>query len=257
LWSLVTSLVQRVSLPEEERALAELAIEAAGRVGAPVLEASTLEDLRQRVGQAACTEDLAKFSQKAAELLTIGMIEEASTRLEPSEALDDVLGSGPARKLKDFYRLVSVAASVLFQILASAVQQGSAVAVGATGLELVYDNRVPQRARECVLQGMRADVYVLAIVQAVAAGKRLDPWLALAIVENLVACQRDRVRLLASLPGVAVPEDVISVAERIDFDQAERESEAVEGTIARWVEAAEVSGEDVYFPASDASDEYR
>src|SRR5439155_5721821 len=75
-----------------------------------------------------------------------------------------------------------------------------------------------------LLGGLKSTVCVLAICSALISQRKLEPWLARAILERWVDGQRRLLRLLASIPGTNVPRSVVPESQRLDLHELERQA---------------------------------
>lgn len=251
LWDLALRVVRRAAMSEEDRGLLELVRRGSETVGARLLDAASLDDLAERVQEAILSPELQQVSRHAARAMPLALLEQTAAFREASPEVVRVLGEGPAKRLVELDSLGRAAASVLFQLLAT-LGPDALGAVDDDPLAIVYDATIPSCVGRCILQGLRADACTLALTRAVERGERPAPWLMRALVDRLVDGQRDRLRLLASIPGVSVPFEIIPEDQRFDLRKLAGQREASEARFQRWATEAEASGQDVYFPEGDA-----
>lgn len=253
IWDLFARAARQITssrLSDRETELLDSIRLIAAEVGPDVLAAAdvseldaTLDSLVRLQSLSSALRDLAK---RVADTLTLSTLEAASS---VSPELVHVLGVGPAKKLEQVFPLVNVMLSALFQVLAAnpSVLSGEQFAPS----ELLYDTDLPLRIRQCLLAAMRATVVNLAIGAALEKAQPLPPWKALALVDRLVEGEYERVRFLALLPWVQVPEAVLPAKDRLDItalDGANREGKLL---IDTWLHDAEQSDADVFFPEGD------
>jgi hypothetical protein len=75
------------------------------------------------------------------------------------------------------------------------------------------------------LSGLRASIAFLGVAHACFEGKKLAPWLALALARTYRDGVYEYLRLLASLP-VHVPESVVPLGDRFDLEALQRAYDA-------------------------------
>lgn len=71
--------------------------------------------------------------------------------------------------------------------------------------------------KECFLSGLESTAASLALTHAMLGRRKLDAWVALALVEIYRMGLYESLRLLASLPEIHVPDSVVPMAERLDI----------------------------------------
>lgn len=188
--------------------------------------------------------------------VSFSLLEEAPLVVEPSEDFVSVLGAGPARKLVDeLLPLVLPMASSYLQLLSEAYVSGKLELDLVDPMSIVLDQTQPLAARRLLLDGLRAEVYTLAIVAAVMRGKRLEPWLALGLVEGLLSGEKSRLRLLASMFPAVVPLSVVPLEERLDLVKLRCEQAEFDARVEEWRQATESSVWDIYFPYGPPDDD--
>jgi hypothetical protein len=222
-----------------------------------ILGAGSVEELEALLDDAMAKPELHDYTSAINKwfLPKLGTVfEQLMTPWQPEPEITSVLGAGPAAKLVEQLRLARVILSAIVQLLAA---RGPDAVAGldamrpADPLATLYDASIPVAVRECEHHGFRADVCGLVLLSAIARGAPLPPWLSLALVERLILGTRDRLRLIASIPGIAVPEDVVPLHERFDLQALEAEVLWQDAQAQEWMRAAEASGQEVYFPTGD------
>jgi hypothetical protein len=222
----------------EQLALLESMKRAAGALGAPLLEATSRDDLDERLEQAIVRPELGRFDGEAGRLLTIDTLTSIAARSEPPEEMIRTLGAGPAAIVVGSGRLHTALASVLVQIL---------VECGPTALSqdefdvvaFVTKAGVHSTIKRCVVQGLRSSVALLGLVHALVEGNRPAPWLSLALAEVFRDGLYDSMRYLASLP-VHVPIDLVPLADRFDLQALQNEIAVAE---FEWQMGGDANGE--------------
>lgn len=91
-------------------------------------------------------------------------------------------------------------------------------------LDFLTNRDVHADVADALLATYRSIVCLLVIGGSKRLGISFEPWLALDLAERFAHGQRQHLRLLASLPGFSVPEDVIPASERFDLDKLRAES---------------------------------
>jgi hypothetical protein len=103
----------------------------------------------------------------------------------------------------------------------------AAASLDAVGPSVLTSAEVPPELASALGGALRAGLCALAIARAIEQGVTLEPWLARALVERFIVGVHAHLCLLAALPGVAVPDTVLPVTERLDLDAiAERHRRA-------------------------------
>lgn len=87
-----------------------------------------------------------------------------------------------------------------------------------TLLDRLYDPAVPPAISALHLDALRGEVALLGLLAAAIWGTSPAPWLAAELLNYITAGIRGSLRLLASVPALAVPESVVPSAERLDLD---------------------------------------
>jgi hypothetical protein len=211
---------------------------AAGEVGAPLLRATSRDDLDDRLEQAIVGPALRRLDAEAAHLITIDTLTAIAAPAEPPAEMVRVLGAGPAGIVVQSGRLHAAHASVIMQIL---VEHGPA-ALGNEELDVTAFVTAPgvhSTVKRCVVQGLRSSAALLGIVHAMMEGERPEPWLSLALAEVFRDGLYEYMRYLASLP-LHVPMDLVPLAERFDLRALQHEVEAAESL---WQSIADPDGE--------------
>ena len=200
IWDLLIRLIRRFTLSNEELQLLEIVRGAASTIGRPVLSAASLEDLDSKLDQFVSSPELLKIVQQSARALTLSSLEAALTAPTISPEFVAVLGAGPAKKLEQFFPLVGAAVSVMFQHFTISPECWIEGPNEEQFADILYNPELPLQVRKCLFAGLRADVASLAVAAALMGDQvriPLEPWLAQALVEQMVRGQYQRVGLLA------------------------------------------------------------
>lgn len=257
IWDLLASFLRRQTLSDDELRLLAIIRPAALSIGKPVLSASSLADLDARLDLSVASRDLIAVSQETARALTVSSLEALAAAPTVSPELKVVLGSASAKKLEELFPLVMVAVSVMFQLVATNPKGWLENVDEELFSSLLYDPDLPLQVRRCLFAALRSDVATLALAAALLEGETptpLEPWLAHALVERIVEGQYERVRVLASIPDVAVPLDVLPLADRLNPLFLQADEMVKSATIEDWLAQAKQSDADVFLPEGDVGD---
>jgi hypothetical protein len=108
-----------------------------------------------------------------------------------------------------------------------------------TNVSFLTDPKVPPLVAAGALSAQRWLAYACAVVYAAARGERLTAWLAHTVARNWLAALHLHLRLLASLPGISVPEDLVPKSERLDLAKLQAEADATALAIQGAVDSVE------------------
>jgi len=238
--------LKAASLSPVEQELLAAARHAALVVGAPVLSAGSVDELNERLDEQVQSAALISFIQRTTELTTLDVIIEFSRQQQPTPAaMIDALGDGPASIIAKASKLEAAALSALVQMLPylgpDAVANGTREFVQEYSRAL-YSSEIPSTIQRGILSGMRSSVAGIAIGHALFSARRLDPWMA----QHLAQSYRDGlfqyVRVLAAFPFVNIPEEVLSLDERLDLRALEVSHSAATEAIDLLAVQAEAAG---------------
>lgn len=235
------------SLSPDERKLRRKVLAAAETVGEPLLadDVETRAQLDQRIDEMVVAVDLDDLWRWALPRLP-RMLKDAAVDPEATEfdpVVDKVLGPSSRLVLAQGALFARHAASALLTLMQSLepldedgkpTREPEAILLASLEgvppvIEIVRDDKIPLRARETALDGLRANVAMLGIIRAIDKKQRIEPWLALALSERFTRGQKQLLRLYAGLPHAQVPESVLPRSEWIleadlEAEQAEWES---------------------------------
>ena len=68
--------------------------------------------------------------------------------------------------------------------------------------------------------------------------QRVEPWLARALIERFLESAKRHLRMLASIPGIAVDEAIVPHAERLDLAAIEKRHRRARDVAQRTLQAA-------------------
>lgn len=189
---------------------------AASRFGDPLLQASNLDDLDDRLDALVASPEALHCTALLAQHVPLFRGSEPASAERFAEAVGENLGTGQGLVL-------SQAQHVLDAWLDAQQQVASLIAShDPVGGECVFafslaSPEIPAEVAELVFHSLRAGFCSMAILQASIGGTSIDRWLAHALIERLLTSAKEHLRLLASLPGVVVDEAVVPKSERLDL----------------------------------------
>lgn len=239
---LVRSIARR-SLTKQEKELITALRKATKAIAPPILGAVDRADLESRIRAAVASPELLRFNAEITGLVTLDQFSEATHfPAEPPKELGAVLGEGPAKKLLASGPLMAAVASAFVQLVAELAGRhpGDVVLKDSAAYSDRYfaDPTIPSAVKRCVLRGQESFAALLAITHALFLKRRLDAWLALALVETHQQGLYELLRLLASAPSIRVPETIIPQDARLDLTALDRQ---VRSAHAHWDQLAEAA----------------
>ena len=247
--------VRGALLTEEEERRLHIAAFAGLRLGDPLLHAESVDDLDDRIDAAIQDPELGRLSAFGFRSAQGPGPSEGAAEHAIAPALADVFGAGALRRLEEGDVLATAIARATGQrwgrIERAAILQSPAPR--DEPLAFLADPGVPAQVAEALLGGLKAAACLTAITQASLLRRRLQPWLALALAERWVEGQRAFLRLLASMPGVTVPEAILPAGERLDLERLLALASATKVRMGEMLAAAKGSGEKIYPPWSEPS----
>jgi len=227
------SVAEHVATEEEQQVLYLIEF-AASRFGDPLLHATSVDDLDDRLDALTdspealhCTELLAPHMPLVQASLPMSA---ALLAAAAGHRQDDVPGQvikDPPRILEAWLDAQRQAAQLMWSSDATRV---SVAPFAGTDPPVEIEN--------LIFHGLRANFCGLAIEQVFSAGRLIPVWLAGALANRLVVSAREHLRLLASLPGVSVDEAIIPAAERLDFAAIEARHQRAKAASQRSYELA-------------------
>lgn len=226
--------------PKQKEAVKLIEV-AASRLGAPILDSTSIEDLQARLDALAENPDLLHIEALLLGLVTPSMLEASATSLEPSEEEIDAIGQAVAELFARGLRLEAAIADAVRQIVAAlgpeALKATAQYSAAEDPLWFLNAPGVPPEMGAILLQARHAELCFFALLHIILSDRRADPWIVRAVAERWVSGKRGHLRYLASLPGVRVSEDLIPMQERLDINvlvaQAARYEKRVEEEFKR------------------------
>lgn len=211
-------------------------------IAAPVLEATSREDLVDRLDAAWSESELGQLVQETMPTMSADAFASVAIPAETLDAMKPVLGEGPVAIIAHTAPLIAVCGGVLARLIAN--HEVTLTQLPTTNLyDLLASPGIHSTLKRCVLGSFRASIALATISHAVFRGHRLEPWLALALAENY----HDELYLFARLNAsvstdVEVPESVVPHHDRFDLDHLQAEVEANEFL---WNGVAELAGHEL------------
>lgn len=219
---------------DEERQVLHLIEFASSRFDGPLLHATSVDDLDDRLDALTdspealhCTELLAPHMPlvQASLPMSAALLAAAAGR-SPEEAPGQVI-KDPQRILEAWLDAQRQATQLMWSRDAPRVSEAP-----FAGTDL------PIEIEKLIFHGLRANFCGLAIEQVFSAGRQIPVWLAGALADRLVVSARQHLRLLDSLPGVAVDEAIVPDTERLDFAAIEARHQRAKAASQRSYERA-------------------
>jgi hypothetical protein len=245
------------SLSTNEQRIKATIEEAAFAIGAPLLDADSLDDLGRRLDASLENKNLATHFNGLAQALIAddSLAEQIRSADEGStEWLIDILGEGQRELASEAERLMRAMATA-FENLRRTLQFAFSFDISQSvllneddPLAFLTDRDVPPQIASVVLGTCYANVCLLAITSAALAGRKLPPWLARAIAERWVQGLRGQLALMASFPGTHVEEALVPRAQRFDLEVLVREHTETNAAIDQFHRDADAADVDVYVP---------
>lgn len=222
-WKWLVERVQGVlSSPGTPRAVDPRLYAATERFGGRVLEAEDLEDLHGRL------RSVVKNRRRLRQLLHFGgqaFQEIAASPLPSGEEIGEVflhlLGDSPV--VRRCVRLQSVRYNIAISSLSStedSAEEDLDHFDFINFLELLESFKMPPILRSLFYEVLVGEVALLALFAPFVdpVRWRCEPWVRLALLEQICDSARANLRLLSLLPGLDIPEDVLPAEERLDIE---------------------------------------
>lgn len=200
----------------------------AGQLGEPLLAATSRDDLNDRFDAAFVRPEAQALYRLVAPRLTVDALASLAIPVEPPPELVHALGDGAAAIVTRSGPLVAAYAAILARIVA---EEGSEM---FTSMEQVdwseFFSRpgIHSTVKRAVLGGLRSSMAFLGIEHATFQRQRLEPWLALALAETCRDGLYTQACLIASLPGIQMPESIVPIKDRMDLAQLQQQVDASE-----------------------------
>jgi hypothetical protein len=238
LWRKLRAAVEVHQATNEEQQVLHLIEYVTSAIGRPVLEASDVDDLDDRLDAVIGSEAmLASIQYLLAQHLTLFETAEPPSTTRFAAAAGDSLGAAQARLLTEAQPMLDAWLSAQRQGIAHHAAEMSTWAGRRRDLDLGSPD-LPAELAECLFHALRATVCIIAIARAVIGEQRLEPWLSRALTERLLDSAKQHLRMLASLPGIIVDEAIVPPAERLDLAAIEVRHRRARDVAQRTLQAA-------------------
>jgi hypothetical protein len=213
----VTRFARGVELTDEEERRLHLVTYAGVRIGEPLLRAENEKDHLARIR--AATLELELF-----QLSTLGLRWTVDSGVAPvferaqAPAMAEVFGRGAIPVL---HHGDQIAAYTLDALFAHAFHSGGRHIHVQTGdlLEVLCSGAFPEDVRNAAWCGLEAAACFAAMALAVVTRREIRPRIATTLAERWFLGQGCFLWLLASMPGVTVPEEVVPADRRFDLER--------------------------------------
>lgn len=217
LWRKLRATVEGHQATNEEQRVLHLIEYVTSTIGGPVLAASDVDDLDDRLDSIIGSEALLGSTQYLlAQHLPLFETAEPLTTTRIATAVSDSLGAAQARALTEAQPMLDAWLSAQRQGIARYTAEMS-TRTGRRRDPDLASPELPAEVAECLFHALRATVCILAIARAVIGEQRVEPWLARALTERFLESARQHLRMLASIPGIVVDEAIVPHAERLDL----------------------------------------
>lgn len=236
----------------------KVAIEgAASTIGAPLLDADSLDDLGRRLDATVESKrTAAQFNELTRALAEDGgLVERISDADQGShDWVIAVLGDGQrafASEAERMTRAMVEAFEYLRRTLRLTFNADVSLPVfwnEDDPLGFLSARDVPPQIASAILGTYYSNVCFFAIISAGLTGRKLPPWLARTLAERWVQGIRGQLVLIASIPGTHVDEVLVPLDQRIDLEALVRESAEMNAAIDQFHRDADSANVDVYAP---------
>ena len=220
--------------------------ESAARVGDPILASADLDDFACRLEEVMEGPDFRDWLRMLRGLVTKKDIHALATECsEPSRDLVEKFGC--EWLLADGFRLVHAIAiaALSLESLEDFLTSKDEIASNEDPLAFLADPEVPVPIARVLLTSFQGTACFPAILRATTVG-RPPAWLARAIAETWVRGLRADLRLLASIPGAEVSEELVPREERIDLQRAARTAKMADLAFRELVDRARETNAPIY-----------
>jgi hypothetical protein len=216
LWRrLRVSVAGRVATKEEEQVF-HLIEFAASRFGDPLLQASSYDDLDDRLDALVASPEALHCTALLAQHVPLFRGSEPASAERFADAVGEKLGPGQGLVLSQSQRVLDAWLDAQQQ-MASLIASHEPVDAERVFAFSLTSPDIPAEVAELVFHSLRAGFCSMAVLQASIVGAPIERWLAHALIERLVTSAKEHLRLLASLPGIVVDEAVVPKSQRLDL----------------------------------------
>jgi hypothetical protein len=223
----------------EERELGSLIEYALLHFGAPLLHANSADDLDDHLDALLETPDALLCTTLLARPLALAPAPESVSSDDFTSAVNEQFGNGAAKHLVEAKEILDAWLDAQRQLTAQMT------GVPPTNLEEILsfslaDPTVPAELAEVVSHSLRASFCIMALAQALSTDEPIAETLALALVDRIVEGAKQHLRLLASLPGIVVDDQLVSRETRLDLQAIEIKHRRARATAERSLNAARI-----------------
>lgn len=218
LWRGLRAAVERRAATNEEKQVLLLIEFAAARFGDPLLRSRSVDHLDDQLDQLTGSSEALHWTVLLAHHVPMFQRSEAISATQLAQSVGKSLGQAQGRILSDEQQVLDA--------WLDAQQQASALIAiqEPVDTERIFEfslasPEIPAELAQLMFHSLRAGFCTLAIVRVIATEEQVEPWLARALTERLVASAKEHLRLLASLPGVTVDESLVPMTARLDFEE--------------------------------------
>jgi hypothetical protein len=237
LWQRLRSLVDSRKATQEEVQVLHLIEFAASRFGEPLLRASSLEDLDDRLDALVGSPEALHWTALLAQHIPLFRASEPLSASILADAMRDSLGEAQGRTIAQSQQILDAWLDAQRQAVALLPPDEPLDARRIFEFSLASPE-IPADVAELTYHSLKAGLCSFAIAHVIAAGDAIEPWLAKALTDRLVASARQHLRLLASLPGITVDEAIVPRSERLDLEALEARHLRARAAARRSLEAA-------------------
>ncbi len=239
LWRRLRASVARRDATDEEEQVLHLIEFAASRFGDPVLRATSVDDLDDRLDALVSSPEALYCTALLAQHVSLFQKSEAISAARLAESVGENLGAAQGRVISESQQVLDAWFDAQRQVA------GLIASHAPTDAERIFEfslasPQIPAELAQLVFHSLRAGYCSLAIVRVTAAEMPIEPWLARALTERLVASAKEHLRLLASMPGVKVDEAIVPPAMRLDLDAIEARHQRARLASQRSLEQARI-----------------
>jgi len=237
LWRKLRAAVEVDQATTEEQQVLHLIEYVTSAIGRPVLAASDVDDLDDRLDSLIGSESLLASTQYLfAQHLTLFETAEPPSTTRVAAAAGDSLGAAQARLLTEAQPMLDTWLSAQPQEIARYATEMSTWAGRRRDLDLASPD-LPAELAVGLFHALRATVCIIAIARTVIGEQRVEPWLARALTERFLESAKQHLRMLASLSGIVVDEAIVPPSERLDLAAIEVRHRRARDVAQRTLEA--------------------
>jgi len=255
-WSLIVRAVRRDVLSQEESQFLQQVRIGAESYGAPILEATNQQNLKDRIAEVVETPsfyDYWRGLMTAVVATGDGLWKSSTARqsnTESRKALQSVLSGGALANVEQGlkYLEASVRLMPLFMERIRAMGSDPGDVLSVSPMDLIDDQDIPTEIAEAIYEGQCALVVTFALNAAMLRGQKLEPWLSLGLAERWSRGLKSGLRLIAvdEVIGAELPESVLPREERLKVNAANARHAQAEEAFRALNSAAERVGAAIY-----------